>query len=365
MSFKFYLNESKIYDFLGFPQLIYVRRSLEDYKDNNYAEMVQDRYIDMAKKVEDLLLPYKGEIETFYMKEISFIELAIRWESIFEYKDINGYLNMLLELDEHQIIQNMIYSFIMSLDILEDPGEVDKEVEKISKDKDSTLRFIKDLPIDSGEKWNLFLFMENPLEYINKYVELMKKLLPIFEGVYREYIKEVEEYGEKLIDTLNNNGPQYLKEITNSMLTINIIDKNERNFLISVFAPYTVRIVSQSKKPFIVWGIDIESVFKRIKEINENKLNERVQIFKNLGDKTRYEVLKLIASGEISTKEIAETLGVTSATISYHLNNLVTSKIIKIGKSDSKYGYIIDYRLLEEILNDFKEDLRFPRENIK
>ena len=49
-------------------------------------------------------------------------------------------------------------------------------------------------------------------------------------------------------------------------------------------------------------GLENGRSLQKMKEINENKTIERVQIFKNLGDKTRYEVLKLIAEGETSTK---------------------------------------------------------------
>ena len=104
----------------------------------------------------------------------------------------------------------------------------------------------------------------------------------------------------------------------------------------------------------------MEEAFKKMKEINDNKINERVQVFKNLGDRTRYEVLKLIASGETSTKEIANRLGVTSATVSYHINNFLTSKVIKLDKSNTRFGYVVDYDLLNEIIEGLKEDLQFP-----
>jgi DNA-binding transcriptional ArsR family regulator len=106
--------------------------------------------------------------------------------------------------------------------------------------------------------------------------------------------------------------------------------------------------------------LKVEDAIRQLKEINENKINERVQIFKNLGDKTRYEVLKLISSGETSTKSIAEALGVSSATISYHINNFLTSKVVKMDKIDNKYVYVVDYELLNRIIEEFKEDLKFP-----
>lgn len=362
MESKFFFNESKIYDFLGFPQLIYITRSQEKYKNSNYSEIVDEEYINLSKKVEELLSPYKDQIEMFYMEELAFIELAIKWKDIFKDKTIEEYLIGALKLDESKIIQNIIHSILGTIENIQDPEEINERIKDILENKDKTLKFVKDLPIDSGEKWNLFLFIEEPRRYMEEYVALMRKLLPLFEELYGDYRKEVESCGRDLIERLEKEGAEYLSVLSNSMVTLDMIDNNEINILVSAFAPYTLRIVSNSTKPFIVWGLEIEESFKRIKQINENKLNERVNIFKNLGDKTRYEVLKLIAAKETSTKVIANKLGVTSATISYHLNNLVTAKIIKIDKSDSKYGYIIDYKLLEEVLGDFKEDLGFLQE---
>jgi hypothetical protein len=49
---------------------------------------------------------------------------------------------------------------------------------------------------------------------------------------------------------------------------------------------------------------------------------------------------------------------VSSATISYHINNLLQSKIIKIDRTENRYSYLIDHELLEEIINGLKEDLK-------
>lgn len=82
-----------------------------------------------------------------------------------------------------------------------------------------------------------------------------------------------------------------------------------------------------------------------------------VLIFKNLGDKTRYEVVKLIATGESSTKKIATALEVSSATISYHLSALVTAKIIRLDKSNNKFRYVLDWDSIESAFNSLKEDM--------
>ena len=187
--------------------------------------------------------------------------------------------------------------------------------------------------------------------------------MPIFQAMYSLYEVEIKTYGEKLVGFLNEKGPQGLEDITFSMVKPGVLDLGETNILISLVFSYAISIVTTAKISYVAWGLKMEEAFKYMKEINENKTNERIQVFKNLGDKTRYEVAKLIASGENSTKEIAKALGVSSATISYHINNLLTSKIIKLDKVDNKHFHVVDYDLLEEVIRGIMEDLKFPNTN--
>lgn len=370
MNFKFYFTESRIYDFLEFPRLIYNKEDFEGYKnDQNYDELIVDDHLDFITKAEDKLRPYSKDIEMFYMKQYlnkyDFIAFISNVYSIFNYKSETDYLNMLLTLNEHDIKRCIIYSLIAEDQEYNDySDEAMKKSEEISSNNKEIISFIKDLPIDAGCKWNLFLIVENPLKYIRMYFELMTKLLPIFDDIYAPFEEKINVYGKYLVDYLNKNGPQSLGEITNSILDYNILENEATNILISVIFSYAISIVPSVDIKHIVWGLRIEEAFRKMKEINENKTIERVQIFKNLGDKTRYEVLKLIASGQTSTKVIAEALGVSSATISYHINTFLTSKVIKMDKKDNKIGYVVDYKLLDETIESFKEDLNFP-ENLQ
>lgn len=370
MSFKFYLNESRIYDFLFIPSLVFY---LEEYNNlengQNYKELVTDSYLAFVKKAEDKLKPYMEDIGVFYTKQLmnqyDFIDLILKANSIFNYRNEKEYLNMLLSLSEKEVNRSIIYSLMIIGENHNDYGnseEVMEKAEEISQNKDQLISYIKDLPIEAAQKWNLFLILEQPLKYMKKYVELMFKLLPVFEEIYFPYEDEVKIYGEKLVDFLNENGTKGLEDISYSLLNTEVIDEKEINIIISVIFSYSISIITDMGSTYLAWGLKMEEAFKAMKEISENKTNERIQIFKNLGDKTRYEVLKLIASGETSTKKIAKALGVSSATISYHISNLLTSKVIKMDKTDNKYGYVVDFELLEEIIKAFKEDLRFPKQ---
>lgn len=369
MKFKFNSIESRIYDFLEFPTLIFAREHYEKSKEDDALEVpCFADYLDFLNRVDTKLKPYIKDIELFYMQkflgEYDFIGLISNVNEIIGHKDEKDYLDMLLGLNEKEINRSIAYSIISdSENNIEYSEEIMIRAEALSLNKAELISLIKNLPTEPASKWTLFLFIEEPAKYMKMYVDLMLKILPIFTEFYGLYEEEVNSYGQYLMEFLNENGDKGLEEITYSILDSKVMDKDENRIFISAMLPFAIFISGVGQYNYIAWGLKMEEAFKRMKEVNENKIHERVQIFKNLGDKTRYEVVRLIASGETSNKEMAQALGVSSATISYHINNLLQSKILKIDRTENRYGYLVDHELLEEILNGLKEDLKIPRNN--
>lgn len=365
MEFKFYPIESRIYDFLEFPGLIYVKeryesetREKDELKVPSFAE-----YLDFLGRADMELEPFRKDIEQFYLKnffgEYNFIDLISKANSLFGCQSEEQYLEMLLKLSESEINRSIAYSIISeSENNMEFSEEIMSRAETLCSDKSEIISLIKDLPTEAASKWNLFLIIEEPVKYMRMYVDLMQKVLPIFTELYGSLEEQVRVYGQNLADFLNENGAKGLEEKTYSILDAIVLVSGENRIIVSAMIQYAISILSAGRHNYIAWGLKMEEAFKRMKEINENKVNERVQVFKNLGDKTRYEVVRMIAAGETSTKEIAQALGVSSATISYHINNLLQSKLIKIDRTESKYGYIVDHKLVEEVIKGLKEDLR-------
>lgn len=364
MRFKFYPKESKLYDFLNFPRLIFYNEEEEAKDILNELQMTD--YKAFINDAENRLAPYKKEIEKFYFSDFfhryNFINLITRTYSIFGFENELEYLNMLLTLEDNEIVRAVVHSLItINEEHTYYSDDAVEEAERISSNKERLISYIKELPIEAATKWNLFLIVEEAKGYMKAYVDLMLKILPIFQSIYSVYEAEIIEYGERLTSFLNKEGPKALEDITFSILKADLIDSEETNILISLVYSYVISIMTSVKIRYLAWGLKMEEAIQQMKEINENKMNERIQVFKNLGDKTRYEVLKLIALGKSSTKEIANSLGVSSATISYHISNLLTSKIIKLDKIDNKHIHVVDYKFLEGIIKDFMEDIRFPQ----
>src|SRR5690606_36447120 len=146
----------------------------------------------------------------------------------------------LLTLDEQEIRRNIILSILIQNEN-SFSEETRTRADEIIKDMDVMISFIKELPTEAGIKWNLFLFIDEPLKYTKIYVGLMTKLLPIFKDIYLPYEEEVQKYGEELVSFLNKKGAEGLREISYSILDASILDNKEvYTILISVFFSYTV-----------------------------------------------------------------------------------------------------------------------------
>lgn len=368
MKFSFSLAGSKVHDFLFFPRIVHFREEYEQVKaSGTYGETMDEEYLDSVKRIENHLLPFKEEINEFYYPEFSsehdFIEL-LSWETgLIGFETVASYLDHIGSLSADQITRYLLAAMVIKDPECLEPRDAGARAEGLMSNRIETRSFIKGLPIEAGTKWNLSIVLDEPLDNIKRYVELMKKLLPVFEQAYEPYQERVKTYGKHLETILNDGGDEAIENLTYSIVNPSIFPTNLKGdlpLLVSAISSYGISLALRRKNPHVVWGLKAEDAFRKIKEINENKILERVTVFKNLGDKTRYEVLKLIASGITSTKEIAERLGVTSATISYHINNLTIAKILRIAKPGEHFSYMVDHGFIDGILEEFKKDLIFP-----
>lgn len=363
---KFYLNSSRIYDFLEFPNMINYMEWYEERKNEDMFKGAEaDDYLKLVEEISKKLEPYKKDIDNYYAgpfsEGYSFSSLLVKKDEILFYESEEHFLDFLLTLDEKEINERTILSLLKEYEATDPEKERNlTKMQEICKDKANILDYIKNLPLEASIKWNLYLAVSDPVKHMKEYVELMRLLYPIFSEVYEQYESEIKIYGELIEKTLLENGLEGIKEMTYDIFDKDIIEAEEICIVVSLVLSYSLLLDNLNDKSFLIWGLRISNAFKQMKEISEDKLNKRVQIFKNLGDKTRYEVLKHISAGETSTKLIAEALNVSSATVSYHISNFLTSKVIKVDRSMHKYGYLIDYELIERTIQELREDLKFP-----
>jgi DNA-binding transcriptional ArsR family regulator len=364
MKFKFYEKESKLYDLLQLPRIVFLFHNEESYgKEENIfpiEKLENEQYVEHARKAYKKLLPLKEEIHVFYANEFlssyDLFVLLTHMYTIFGYGTIDEYIDSILKHPEDKIKHDLIYALLSMDSDDSDKEELKQKAEQLMNKQGDLMQFVKDLPTESSYKWNVLMFLDNPVKMIKQFYTLMKQLEPIFEGLYQEKKEEVFACKRYLEELFSKNTVENFKKITHFMVSEDLMEE-ENHMLISFVFAYSFVDRSNDYGTFFVWGLEMEEGFDFVSKRYGNQIEKRTKVFKILGDKTRYEVLKLLASGITSTKEIAKQLGVTSATISYHINSFVTNNVVKLSKS-SKRKYDVDFDVLDDIWTNFMNDLK-------
>jgi len=364
MKFKFYRKESKLYDLLQFPRIVFLFHNEEAYGEEGnifpIEKLENENYVEITRRMYKKLLPLKEDIHVFYANEFlssyDFFALLTFLYSIFGYETVDEYIDGILEKSDQELKKDLLYALLTSDTEDEDHEVLKKKASELVSQQGKLMEFVKDLPTESSYKWNVLMFLEDPKKMIKQFYTLMKQIEPIFEGFYQEFKEKVEECTQYLDDLFSENTVENFKKITKFMVSEDIMEE-ENAMLVSFVFAYSFVDKTADYGSFFVWGLEMEEGFEFVSKRYGNQIEKRTKIFKILGDKTRYEVLKLLASGVTSTKVIAKQLGVTSATISYHINSFVTNNVVKLSKS-SKHKYDVDFSVLDDLWTNFMADLK-------
>jgi len=356
MQYTFSKVESTIIDQLYFPLCAKIIDDIEREKSRDFEEFVPEDLIAIYKKMEVELKPFLKEIEKFYFETNSLASLFLTVYPAIDYKDVHAYLNFLKSLSEQELLSAIIAVLVKGDD---DKAFTDENLQSAALYLDDELKQIKlleSMDIEGDEKWKLSSILRYPKSSVEQWDILMKALEPLYQKYYDYFEASIELVGHTLTERLNQTDGEVLTELTGGRVTKQLLPSG--NLVIGFVKMFSIEIYASCKRPIIYWGIEVENVFDKLKEAEDSALVNRIQTFKNLGDKTRYEVLKCIASGMQSTKEIASKLGVSSATISYHLSHLTTSKLIKLSREDGKYISQINQEWIESCFDALKKDLK-------
>jgi len=80
---------------------------------------------------------------------------------------------------------------------------------------------------------------------------------------------------------------------------------------------------------------------------------DAVELFKCLGDKTRYDIVCLLAKSDSYVELLADKLGITAGTVSFHLKKMEAVGLVKCSRTQFYMIYSLDRSLLERTIGSF------------
>jgi transcriptional regulator, ArsR family len=334
-------------------QLLYPILILKKNRDEELpSTQLEQQLEDIVEEMRHMSVPletYMDKILYFYKDDVLRM-FFINVKTLLRYRSFDEYVEFLQSMDE-VLIKKQLMTSIVKQD--EEELVVEDKVEELVGNQFAFLDFLKYLPIDDTLRWNYFTIMSQPKKFVEDFISLHQTIKPIFDKVYAEYLPILEKSYTEFEATIREH-PTILAEAFTGTKEIEEIDWTSDD--ISVIPTLLLSDFFFQDSEILLLGAKSLEVIQHFIQTRLDKQQERINVFKNLGDKTRYQIFCEIAKGTKSVKKIAEQLGITSATVSYHINELVLSNLVVQGWNKKDCLKAIHTELITEVMNGLMED---------
>ena len=333
---------------LLYPILI-LKKNRDEERPSSQLEQQLEEIVEEMKHMSVPLETYMDKILYFYKDDVLRM-FFINVKTLLRYRSFEEYVEFLQSMDE-VLIKKQLMTSIVKQD--EEELIVEDKVEELVGNQFAFLDFLKYLPIDDTLRWNYFTIMSQPKKFVEDFISLHQTIKPIFDKVYAEYLLILEKSYATFEATIREH-PTILAEAFTGTKEIEEIDWTSDD--ISVIPTLLLSDFFFQDSEILLLGAKSLEVIQHFIQTRLDKQQERINVFKNLGDKTRYQIFCEIAKGTKSVKKIAEQLGITSATVSYHINELVLSNLVVQGWNKKDCTKAIHTELITEVMNGLMED---------
>ncbi len=217
----------------------------------------------------------------------------------------------------------------------------------IKNNPNELLNIIKKLELTDGDmKLKLIESVENAKETKQRYIMLLKQF---YEKVYMPF-------EEKIYEAIAPTMEKYEKEFLSNP------EKFCRKYFIkdiNVFGPVVIIHISifkfggsdyWSSREGIECIILGSETWRFIKE--EPEREKILNFLKAISDKRRMSIIELLAEKPWYVNEIAEEIGMSAATTSYHLTNLQELGIVDFERYEHRFYYHLNKDKLRELFNE-------------
>lgn len=217
----------------------------------------------------------------------------------------------------------------------------------------SLLELMEACTLSDQDKWRLVTFYHDFEAYLSRFTAVLSKAIEAFFpflpslSVWTDpfYLHFSENINEKTLY-------QYMAE------KIQIILPETDKILIqpSLFGCSRLQYLASAEPGHysnMLWGMHFETIFSnRLKQNSSTYLCNNLKL---LGDKSKFDILKLLASRRYYNGELAKELNLSTGTIAYHMQALVNAHFVTVDKR----SYRTYYELNREEVCRFLDKVRF------
>lgn len=231
----------------------------------------------------------------------------------------------------------------------------------------SIIAYIMKMDLPQDVKWTIQDIFVNHREHLKNVFALMTHTIDIL----ADYETELEEISQNFYNYWNEkmqkvNMPDFIKQNFHMSGYL----ENSLGYMLypSFFIPYEIGFsVSQDddtghyNSPYIftfgiLFGEHLQPILPSNIDFEEDE-DKYIEALKQLSDKSRFEIMSYISKKPAYGGELAKHLGLTTATVSHHVAQLLSAALITAEKTDSRMYYSPNRNTLEKCLAFYRRKL--------
>lgn len=324
MNIKFNRGLSRVHD--AMEGLVYC------YKDN-YKQIYEEYNLSLNKAAEEAFGFIKERIvfdipnsDLFFSMETGVAVTFARSRFIPVDLTIDNYVDYLTGLSDEEV--KLIVLSNLNSEGLKVSYE---ELLRISRDEAEILDFLRNRKLPSSIKWEALEFFRDIQNSMKGFITLVKRYIPIYKKILNSNKKLIESFENYVESGINSEGEAFFTKFVRDAISL---DAEQIIVGTLFFRSRSLICATVGEKLYVFFGMDYEETVR----LALGDGDVAISVFKNLSDKTRFHILNLLKDRELYGQEIAEKVGITLATVSYHMNYLLASNLVRLEKVGQK-GY--------------------------
>lgn len=358
--FQFDQQRSKLFDLLRLPV------SVDELLDRAGEYDFQKQLADYTQELERFAQRHQRWFEQRQMEaygEFNPFE-PINLMASFDLKSVCEWSQLvdLLERSSEADLRSCYVRRLVQSDWLNDPNQQGEEWMIHLTDAEHWMNLIEETKMTDQLKWRYYQLLKQPKAGANRYLAWLDQIRPAFDAMWQQNQEAIEQIGHNWQLILNREGIRYFEPNYQDFISTEVLTESlgvgPVVLLCSLSSPFSLMAFEANGLSIICFGRYWQEATEQFGRFKKEKQDSRVFFFKNLGDPTRYAIFKAIWQGVQTNKELAKSLNITSATVSYHLNQLVLAGILMIDEEAGRFGYKVNQPEMIKQLAGFLEEIR-------
>ena len=330
----------------------------------------------LMRMTEDFKTEYKNELDqiSFYFgktqdgkqhEELAWLVLLISTDELLAFKSAKDLKDFLTELptDEYN---RRFFNVLQDYDnkVLKGTSKSEVSAELKTLDAVAITRYILKMDLPDALLYRLEEIYFNREAHIEKLCFIINEAVS-FMNKYRDELESVINGFYDYWGRMQGNR-RFYQFVTEDISFLSGMEEYKGGYMLVPslhFAEFSMSIPADSDKRKAVLSISLMygetlSVNAMFGTASPKLSTERaINALKLLSDKSRFEIMRYIHSHNAYGNEIAEHLGLTTATVSHHMSALLEANLISLEQKNGKIYYHINKDTLSQYINFYEEKL--------